>query len=93
MNDKEWLSLALSQIHTGQWYGWKKDWTGSERMAYENVIVLDNSITKPTEAEVNAKIVELKQAETKKTTDATSAKTKLKNLGLTDDEIKALTGK
>tara|TARA_R100000329_G_C7544168_1_gene192152 strand:+ start:486 stop:767 length:282 start_codon:yes stop_codon:yes gene_type:complete len=93
MTDKEWLSLALSQMHTGQWYGWKKDWTGSERMAYENVIVLDNSITKPTEAEVNAKIVELKQAETKKTTDATSAKTKLKNLGLTDDEIKALTGK
>ena len=93
MDDKEWLSLALSQMHTGQWYGWKKDWTGSERMAYENVIVLDNSITKPTEAEVNAKIVELKQAETKKTTDATSAKTKLKNLGLTDDEIKALTGK
>tara|TARA_R100000479_G_scaffold136289_1_gene73000 strand:- start:75 stop:356 length:282 start_codon:yes stop_codon:yes gene_type:complete len=93
MTDKEWLSLALSQMHTGQWYGWKKDWTGSERMAYENMIVLDNSITKPTEAEVNAKIVELKQAETKKTTDATSAKTKLKNLGLTDDEIKALTGK
>jgi|TARA_R100000149_G_C5743010_1_gene56155 hypothetical protein len=93
MTDKEWLSLALSQMHTGQWYGWKKDWTGSERMAYENMIVLDNNITKPTEAEVNAKIVELKQAETKKTTDATSAKTKLKNLGLTDDEIKALTGK
>jgi hypothetical protein len=29
----------------------------------------------------------------KKTTDETSGKTKLKNLGLTDDEIKALTGK
>ena len=32
-------------------------------------------------------------AETKQTTDETSGKTKLKNLGLTDDEIKALTGK
>tara|TARA_A100001515_G_scaffold115567_1_gene97221 strand:+ start:162 stop:443 length:282 start_codon:yes stop_codon:yes gene_type:complete len=93
MNDREWLNLALSQMHTGQWFGWKKDWTGSERMTYENIIVHDNNISKPTEAEVNAKIEELKQVETKKTTDATSAKTKLKNLGLTDDEIKALTGK
>ena len=32
-------------------------------------------------------------AETKQTTDETSGKTKLKNLGLTDDEIKALIGK
>jgi len=32
-------------------------------------------------------------AETKQTTDETSGKTKLKELGLTDDEIKALTGK
>ena len=87
MNDREWLNLALSQMHTGQWFGWKKDWTGSERMTYENIIVHDNNISKPTEAEVNAKIEELKQVETKKTTDATSAKTKLKNLGLTDDEI------
>jgi hypothetical protein len=47
----------------------------------------------PSEADVNAKIQELKDAETKQTTDSTSGKTKLKNLGLTDDEIKALTGK
>ena len=92
MTDKEWLSLALSQMHTGQWYGWKKDWTGSERMAYENVIVLDNSITKPTEAEVNAKIVELKQAETDKETKRASAKKKLQDLGLTVDEIKEAFG-
>ena len=32
-------------------------------------------------------------AKTKKDTDSTSGKTKLKNLGLTDDEIKALMGK
>ena len=31
-------------------------------------------------------------AETKNTNDKASGKTKLKNLGLTDDEIKALTG-
>ena len=32
-------------------------------MAYENIIVHNSSITKPTEAEVNAKIQELKDAE------------------------------
>ena len=46
----------------------------------------------PSEADVNAKIQELKDAETSKATDKASGKTKLKNLGLTDDEIKALTG-
>jgi len=93
MEDKDWINLALAKMHKGQWFGWKKDWTGSDRQSYENIIVHDSSITKPTEDEVNAKIEELKQAETKQTTDETSGKTKLKNLGLTDDEIKALIGK
>ena len=64
MTDKEWLDLALSKMHSGQWFGFKKDYTGNERMAYENIIVHDSSITKPTEAEVNAKIAELKNEET-----------------------------
>ena len=63
MTDREWLSYALAQMHSGQWFGWKKDWTGEHRMSYENIIVHDSSITKPTEAEVNAKIQELKDAE------------------------------
>ena len=92
MNDKEWLNFALSQMHTGQWFGWKKDWTGSERMTYENIIVHDNNISKPTEAEVNAKIEELKQVETDKKTKRASAKQKLQDLGLTVDEIKEVFG-
>jgi len=92
MNDQEWLNYALASMHTGQWFGWKKDWTGEHRMSYENIIVHDSSITKPTEAEVNAKIQELKDAETQKETDKSSGKQKLKDLGLTDAEIKALTG-
>ena len=92
MTEQEWLSLALASMHTGQWFGWKKDWTGEHRMSYENIIVHDSSITKPTEAEVNAKIQELKDAETQKETDASNGKQKLKDLGLTDAEIKALIG-
>ena len=92
MNDQEWLNYALSQMHTGQWFGWKKDWTGEHRMSYENVIVHDSSITKPTEAEVNAKIQEIKDAETEAANKKASGKQKLKDLGLDDDEIKALMG-
>ena len=92
MNKQEWLNLALASMHNGQWFGWKKDWTGEHRMSYENIIMHDSSITKPTEAEVNAKIQELKDAETQKETDKASGKQKLKDLGLTDAEIKALIG-
>jgi len=92
MNDRDWLNRALASMHTGQWFGWKKDWTGEHRMSYENIIVHDSSITKPTEAEVNAKIQELKDEDAQKETDASTGKQKLKDLGLTDAEIKALIG-
>ena len=62
-------------------------------MTYENIIVHDSSITKPTEAEVNAKIQELKDAETAHTNARTTGKAKLKSgEALTDAEIKALFG-
>ena len=92
MTDREWLNFALAKMHTGQWFGWKKDWTGEDRMSYENIIVHDSSITKPTEAEVNAKIQELKDAEADVVTKKASGKQKLKDLGLDDDEIQALIG-
>ena len=94
---------ALVQLHSGQWFGW----TDSKNKIYANLILhpkcyvdgvyKDNPYSKPTESEVNAKLTEMHtacdNAKTKQTTDETSGKTKLKNLGLTDDEIKALTGK
>ena len=92
MNDQDWLNLALAKMHSGQWVGWKKDWTGSHRMSYENIIVHDSSITKPTEAEINAKIQELKDAEANKETKKASGKQKLLDLGLTEEEVKVLIG-
>ena len=92
MEDKDWLNEALASMHSGQWFGWKKEWTGKHRMSYENIIVHDSSITKPTQDEVNAKIQELKDAETAAENKKTSGKQKLKDLGLDDDEIKALMG-
>jgi hypothetical protein len=92
MNNQDWLNLALASMHSGQWFGWKKDWTGEHRMSYENIIVHDSSITKPTEAEVNAKIQELKDADQAKIDKKASGKQKLKDLGLDDEEINALMG-
>jgi len=98
MTDNDWLNLALSKMHNGQWFGWKKeDDNGNkipndQRMSYENIIVHDSSITKPTEAEVNAKIQELKDAEANAETKKASGKQKLLDLGLTEEEVKALIG-
>ena len=80
------------------WYGWKThDDNGnkipnSERMQYQYIKIIKDGATMPTEAEVNAKIQELKDAETQKETDASTGKQKLKDLGLNDAEIKALIG-
>ena len=92
MNKQQLLSLALAGMHTGEWYGWRKDWTGEHRMSYENVIVHNSSITKPTLEEVNAKIQELKDAEANKLAKKESAKAKLAALGLDEDEINSIIG-
>ena len=92
--EKDYLQSALATFNTDipQWYGWRKDWTGEKRMSYENLILNDNTATMPTEAEVNAKIAELQQADADKKTKKASGKQKLKDLGLDDAEIKALIG-
>tara|TARA_R100001163_G_C4974898_1_gene133370 strand:+ start:273 stop:554 length:282 start_codon:yes stop_codon:yes gene_type:complete len=92
MNDQDYLNLALASLHSGQWFGWKKDYTGNERMSYENLIVHDSSIKKPTKKQVDAKIKELKNEQTNSENKQLSGKQKFKDLGLDDDEIKALLG-
>jgi len=95
---KDYFQEALHTFNGGNWYGWKThDDNGnkipnSERMQYQYIKIIKDGATMPTEAEVNAKIQELKDAETQKETDASTGKQKLKDLGLTDAEIKALIG-
>jgi len=83
---------ALRHMHNGQWFGW----SDSKNIVYANLIIHDGSKSKPTEDVVNAKLTELQtaydDAKTKQETDKANANQKLKDLGLTDDEIKAIKG-
>ena len=88
-------ALHLFNTDTPNWYGWKThDDNGNkipneDRMQYKYIKIIKNGAIMPTKAEVDAKIQELKDAETKKIADKASADAKLKALGLTDDEIEA----
>jgi hypothetical protein len=94
--EKDYLQLALHTFNGGNWYGWKThDDNGdkipnNQRMCYECIEIIKDGATMPSEAEVNAKIQELKDADTQKENDKISAQNKLKALGLTDAEIEAL---
>jgi len=96
----DYLQLALAHFNKdkSQWYGWKThDDDGnkilnSERMQYQYLKLNDETATMPTEAEVNAKIQELKDAKQTAIDKKASGKQKLKDLGLDDDEIQALIG-
>ena len=61
-----------------------------QRMQYQHIKIIKDGATIPSEADVNAKIQELKDAEAAIANNKTSAQNKLKALGLTDAEIKAL---
>ncbi len=66
MNEQNWLNRALANLHTGQWFGWRThDDNGNkipndQKMTYENIIIHNNSIEKPTKKEIEEKIQELK---------------------------------
>jgi len=98
MQDIDFFQKALHEFNDGNWYGWKKvDSDGNkipndQRMTYANIEVIKDGATIPSEADVNAKIQEIKDAETAATNKKASGKAKLKELGLDDAEIEALTG-
>jgi hypothetical protein len=98
--DKYYLQNALLTFNTEypNWYGWKthdddgNKISGKERMQYKYIKIFKEGATMPSEADVNTKIQEFKDEETAKVNKKASGKQKLKDLGLDDDEIKALTG-
>ena len=101
MTDREYLQAALTKfndINGVNWYGWKiHDDNGDkipndQRMTYENIKVIKDGATIPSEEDVNAKIQEIKDAEQAEKNKKLSGKQKLKDLGLDDEEIQALMG-
>ena len=92
----------LVKQHTGQWFGW----TDHTNKIYANLILTSefgvdgtmvaNPHSLQTEQECTDGLVALQtafdDAKTKQETDKANANQKLKDLGLTDDEIKAIKG-
>ena len=88
--------------HQGSWY----TWTDSKNKVYANLRLpdkvgidgnlVDNPYSLPTEQECTDGLTQIQtdfdNAKTKQETDKTNANQKLKDLGLTDDEIKAIKG-
>ena len=82
----------LVSLHTGQWFGW----SDSKNKVYANLIIHDDSKTKPTEQECIDGLAQLQSdfdtAQTNAETKKASGKQKLLDLGLTEAEVKALIG-
>ena len=80
----------LVTVRTGQWFGW----SDSKNKVYAN-LVMHKGDTPPTEQECVDGLAALQtafdDAKTKQESDKTSGNNKLKALGLTDDEITAIT--
>ena len=92
----------ICRHHQGSWY----TWTDSKNKIYANLRLpekvgiggelVDNPYSLPTEQECTDGLAQLQtdfdNAKTKQETDKASGNQKLKDLGLSDDEIKAVTG-
>ena len=88
------LEDFLGSHRTGQWFGFDNLNGDDANKTYANFIVLDGG-SRPTEQECTDGLVALQTAwddiKAKRAADKTSGNTKLQNLGLTADEISALT--
>jgi len=81
----------LMTLHNGQWFGFN-----NQEPTYANLVILDDTKTKPTEQECIDGLAQLQadydQAIIDKENNKASAKQKLQDLGLTVDEIKEAFG-
>ena len=86
----------LVSLNTGQWFGFQNLNGNDANKIYANLIIHDNSKTKPTEQECIDGLAQLQadydQAIIDKETKKASAKSKLEALGLTTEEIKEAFG-
>jgi len=99
---RDYLQNALQKFNGTNgvnWYGWKThDDDGNkipnkDRMQYKYIKIIKDGATMPSESDVNAKIQEIKDADTARANAKTSGKAKLKaGEALTDAEIEALFG-
>ena len=98
--NRDYFQEALGMFNVGkiQWYGFKThDDDGnkipnSERMQHKYIKLNNDTATIPSEADVNAKIQEIKDAEADAINKKASGKQKLLDLGLSEEEVKALIG-
>lgn len=97
--EKDYFQEALHTFNGANWYGWKThDDEGNkipndQRMQYKYIKIIKEGATMPTEAEVNAKVQELKDADAAYENNRVSGKAKLKTgEALTDAEVEALFG-
>lgn len=85
------LQDYLTQLNKGQWFGFN-----NQEATYENLVILDDTKTKPTEQECIDGLAQLQadydQAIIDRENKKQSAKQKLQDLGLTVDEIKEAFG-
>ena len=90
MNRPEHIEDYLVKLHAGQWFGW----SDAKNKVYANLIILDDSKTKPTEQECLDGLAQLQSdydtAQTDAETKKASARQKLKDLGLDDEELKSM---
>ncbi len=82
----------LVKLHTGQWFGW----SDAKNKVYANLIIHDDSKSKPSESDCTTGLATLQSdydtAETNAETKKASGKQKLLDLGLSEEEVKALIG-
>ena len=92
MNRPDHIEDYLVKLHTGQWFGW----SDSKNKVYANLIIHDDSKSKPSESDCINGLAQLQSdydtAEADVVTKKASGKQKLLDLGLSEEEVKALIG-
>ena len=92
MNRPTHIEDYLVTLHTGQWFGW----SDSKNKVYANLIIHDDSKSKPSESDCTTGLATLQSdydtAQTNAIAKKASGKQKLLDLGLSEEEVKALIG-